>query len=226
MQSLGINIGSSSLKIVLLEDKKVKWSEVVLHEGNFYAATEEILNSHKLPADLKSLVTGTEGRFLFNISNVIEPLCIESALNQLNKNVDAVVTMGGEDLIVYTVDSENKIINNFSGSKCASGTGEFFKQQLGRMDMTLEDVEFVPDSSTVHPLSARCSVFMKSDCTHKLNKNEASKEDIVVSLSDVMATKVIDFLNRAKINKGKVLLTGGTTKNRHIVRFIKEKAPD
>ncbi len=226
MQSLGINIGSSSLKIVLLEDKKVKWSEVVLHEGNFYAAVEEILSSHNLPENLKALVTGTEGRFLFNISNVIEPLCIEAALTQLNKNVDAVVTMGGEDLIVYTVDNESRIINNFSGSKCASGTGEFFKQQLGRMNMTLEDVEFVPDSSTVHPLSARCSVFMKSDCTHKLNKNEASKEDIVVSLSDVMATKVIDFLNRAKINSGKVLLTGGTTKNRHIVRFIKEKAPD
>ncbi len=226
MQSLGINIGSSSLKVVLLENNKVKWNEVVLHEGNFYAAVEDILTSHNLPVDLKSLVTGTEGRFLFNINNVIEPLCIEAALSQLNENVDAVVTMGGEDLIVYTVDKDNKIVNNFSGSKCASGTGEFFKQQLGRMDMTLEDVEFVPDTSIVHPLSSRCSVFMKSDCTHKLNKNEATKDDIVVSLSDVMATKVIDFLHKAKINSGRVLLTGGTTKNRHIIRFIKEKAPN
>lgn len=226
MQSLGINIGSSSLKIVLLEDSTVKWSEVILHEGNFYAAVEQILSSHGLPEDIKALVTGTEGRFLFNINNVIEPLCIEATLDEINEKVDAVVTMGGEDLIVYTINSENRIVNNFSGSKCASGTGEFFKQQLGRMNMTLEDVEFVPDSSKIHPLSARCSVFMKSDCTHKLNKKEATKEDIVVSLSDVMATKVIDFLKRAKIEKGKVLLTGGTTKNRHIIRFIKEKAPD
>ncbi len=226
MQSLGINIGSSSLKIVLLEDSIEKWSEVILHEGNFYAAVEQILGLHDLPETIKTLVTGTEGRFLFNLNNVIEPLCIEAALDQINENVDAVVTMGGEDLIVYTINSENKIVNNFSGSKCASGTGEFFKQQLGRMNMTLKDVEFVPDSSTVYSLSARCSVFMKSDCTHKLNKNEASKEDIVVSLSDVMATKVIDFLKQAKIRNGKVLLTGGTTKNRHIRRFIREKAPD
>ncbi|MCF6335780.1 MAG: acyl-CoA dehydratase activase-related protein, partial [Spirochaetales bacterium] len=225
MQSLGINIGSSSLKIVLLEDSEIVWNEVVLHEGNFYAAVEQILNSHNIPHSIKALVTGTEGRFLFNINNVIEPLCIEAALNRIDEKVDAVVTMGGEDLIVYTIDSNNRIVNNFSGSKCASGTGEFFKQQLGRMDMSLEDVEFVPDSSKVHPLSARCSVFMKSDCTHKLNKNEATKEDIVVSLSDVMATKVIDFLKRAKIEKGNVLLTGGTTKNRHIVRFIKQKTP-
>ncbi len=225
MQSLGINIGSSSLKIVLLEDSGIVWSEVILHEGNFYAAVEQILNNHEIDQNTKALVTGTEGRFLFNINNVIEPLCIEAALNQTEAEVDAVVTMGGEDLIVYTINNDNRIVNNFSGSKCASGTGEFFKQQLGRMDMSLEDVEFVPDSSTVHPLSARCSVFMKSDCTHKLNKNEATKEDIVVSLSDVMATKVIDFLKRAKIEKGNVLLTGGTTKNRHIVRFIRDKAP-
>ena len=30
---------------------------------------------------------------------------------------------------------------------------------------------------------------MKSDCTHRLNKREATKDDIVLSLSDVMAVK-------------------------------------
>ena len=38
--------------------------------------------------------------------------------------------MGGEDLVVYSLDRAGKIINNFSGNKCASGTGEFLKQQL------------------------------------------------------------------------------------------------
>ncbi|MDR0731012.1 MAG: acyl-CoA dehydratase activase [Treponema sp.] len=133
--------------------------------------------------------------------------------------------MGGEDLVVYSLDASGKIINNFSGNKCASGTGEFLKQQLVRMDMTLEDIDKVPDDAKVYPLSTRCSVFMKSDCTHRLNKREATKNDIVLSLSDVMAVKVIDFLKRAKVNSGRVVLTGGITLNRHIVRFIREKAP-
>ncbi len=226
MQTLGINIGSSSLKVVLLDETKVIWSDVRFHDGDFFKTIKNILNDHDIPSGIPSLVTGTEGRFLFNINNVIEPLCIEKAIEHTGKNIDAVVTMGGEDLIVYTISDDNRIVNNFSGSKCASGTGEFFKQQLGRMDMTLDDVALVPDDSKVLALSSRCSVFMKSDCTHRLNKNEATKEDIVVSLSDVMAEKVIDFLKRARIEKGKVLLTGGTTKNRHIIRFIKAKAPD
>jgi len=45
-------------------------------------------------------------------------------------------------------------------------------------------------------LSARCSVFMKSDCTHKLNKGEATREDIALSLSKVMADKVGSFSRR------------------------------
>ncbi len=153
-------------------------------------------------------------------------MCIESALEFLHMDVDAVVTMGGEDLVVYTVDSQNKIVNNFSGSKCASGTGEFFKQQLARMDMNLDDVETVPESACSFALSSRCSVFMKSDCTHRLNKREATTADIVVSLSDVMATKVVDFLKKARILDGRVLLTGGQTRNRHIVQYMKEKVPE
>ena len=70
-----------------------------------------------------------------------------TALRAIGEKVDAVVTMGGEDLIVYTVDERCAIVNNFSGNKCASGTGEFFKQQLARMDMSLEDAAKVPAST-------------------------------------------------------------------------------
>ncbi|MDC7228013.1 MAG: acyl-CoA dehydratase activase [Spirochaetales bacterium] len=226
MQNLGINIGSSSLKLVMLDDGKVSWSSVLPHEGDFVSTLKKSLEGREIASDAKAIVTGTEGRYLFNINSTIETVCIESALNQMGDNVDAVVSMGGEDLTVYTIDENNKIINNFTGSKCASGTGEFFKQQLGRMDMVLEDVKGVNPDANVLSLSARCSVFMKSDCTHRLNKREATKDDIVLSLSDVMATKVIDFLNRARIKKGKVLLAGGLTLNQFILRFIKEKAPE
>jgi predicted CoA-substrate-specific enzyme activase len=188
-----------------------------------------LLEDGKAPEGIPALVTGNEGRFMFNVTGTLEPLCAEAALRGMSAEggvPDAIVSMGGEDLIVYRLDGAGKIINSFSGNKCASGTGEFLKQQLARMDMTLADIEKVPDTAKVHPLSTRCSVFMKSDCTHRLNKREATKDDIVLSLSDVMAVKVIDFLKRAKITRGRVVLAGGITLNRHIIRFIKEKAPE
>ena len=169
------------------------------HEGDFLDALRKTLGSYQVPDRAPSLVTGNEGRGLFALNSTIEPLCVEAALRAIGERVDAVVTMGGEDLIVYTVDERGTIVNNFSGNKCASGTGEFFRQQLARMDMTLEDAAKVGPEARVMPLSTRCSVFMKSDCTHRLNKREATKDDIVVSLSMVMATKVVDFLKRAKV---------------------------
>ncbi len=225
MHSLGINIGSSNVKVSMLEGYSILWSEVLPHDGNFPDALRRILGSRQLPSNLKAMATGTEGRHLLNINSVIEPLCIEEALKHTRHNVNAVVSLGGEDLVVYTVDENKKIITNFSGNKCASGTGEFFKQQLARMDMKLEDINTIPPESKVLKLSSRCSVFMKSDCTHRLNKGEATKGDIVLSLSDVMATKVIDFLKRARIQSGSVLLTGGVTLNKFILQFIRERLP-
>ncbi len=225
MHSLGIDIGSTSLKLVLLEGDSIIWSFTAPHEGNYQTALKNALRSRSFPQDLKSIATGTEGRLSLNVNNVIESVCIEEALRHSGLSADAVISLGGEDLIVYTVDKNNKIITSISGNKCASGTGEFFKQQLGRMNLSLEDIPGIPDDSKVCQLSSRCSVFMKSDCTHKLNKNEATKEDIVVSLSDVMATKVIDFLKRARVSSGRVLLTGGVTHNKFIIRFIKKRFP-
>ena len=186
MQSVGINIGSTSLKMALFEyddsakGGKTLWSASIPHEGDFTAATLKLLAQGNIPQGIPALVTGNEGRFLFNVSGTLEPLCVEAALRSLDLKADAVVSMGGEDLIVYSLDANGKIINNFSGNKCASGTGEFLKQQLARMDMTLENIEKVSDTAKVYPLSTRCSVFMKSDCTHKLNKREAGKDDVVL----------------------------------------------
>ncbi len=53
-------------------------------------------------------MTGNEGRGLFALNNTIEPLCIEAALRAIGEKVDAVVTMGGEDLIVYTVTNAGR----------------------------------------------------------------------------------------------------------------------
>ncbi len=226
MKTLGINIGSSSVKVVLLENKNIVLQKVLDHEGNFLETLKQLLLDNDIPVGIQSLVTGTGGRFLLRMSSVIESICIEESLKNFDYKVDAVASLGGEDFVVYTIDQDGKIITSHSGNKCASGTGEFFKQQLGRMDMTLADAHCLPEGCQVHPLSSRCSVFMKSDCTHKMNKGEATKEDIALSLSDVMSTKVVDFLKRAKIKQGKVLLAGGVTKNTYITQFVKDKLPN
>ena len=121
MDSLGINIGSSSLKIVGLEKNEIAFSSAVAHDGDFTAALQKIVKEGDLPEGTPTLVTGTEGRFLFKIDNIIEPLCIEAALDHLKLEADAVVAMGGEDLIVYAVDTRGKLSTTFPGASAPRG---------------------------------------------------------------------------------------------------------
>ena len=226
MYGLGINIGSTSVKVVLCEHRSLAWHDALPHDGNVSRTLRTLLDRHEIPAGTLAVVTGNEGRLSVSLPSVIESLCVEQVLAGLDERVDSVVSMGGEDLVVYAIGEDGAIVSTFSGNKCAAGTGEFFKQQLGRMNMTLDEVADVSPQSKTLKLSSRCSVFMKSDCTHCLNKGEATTGDIVVSLGNVMAIKVADFLKRARVTSGRVLLAGGVTRNTHLLRFLKEKLPE
>ena len=71
MKSLGINIGSTSLKMVMVEDGRSVWSAAVPHEGDFGAATRRLLNEGEVPQGIPTLVTGNEGRFLFDAAGTL-----------------------------------------------------------------------------------------------------------------------------------------------------------
>ena len=169
--TLGIDVGSTTLKLCQLDADGLARYACLAHEGDLPGTLTRLLDQLGLDRDLplQSLVTGTEGRHRIQLPDVIAAVAVEAGLRALDLSPDAVVSMGGEDLVLYTLDSKGQIANTYAGNKCASGTGEFLRQQLGRMNMRLEDVNQACHGAAVHSLSARCSVFMKSDCTHRLN---------------------------------------------------------
>jgi len=198
MKTCGINIGASSVKIVVLEDQAMVANSVRAHDGDVRTTLVTMLKDLGVQPDITTVVTGNEGRKQVAAHGVIEAMAIQEVLVRDNLACRAVVALGGEDLVVYVIDADGRVINSFSGNKCASGTGEFFKQQLKRMDLDIPEGIRLAEGAQVHKLSSRCSVFMKSDCTHKLNKGEAAKGDIVLSLSNVMAVKVMEFLKKER----------------------------
>ncbi|MEW6364055.1 MAG: acyl-CoA dehydratase activase [Acidobacteriota bacterium] len=224
-QTLGIDIGSTTLKLCLVSQNGGVAHAILAHEGDLPGTVRRLFDTLGAAPPLRGVVTGTEGRHRIDLPDVIAAVAIESGLDALGLNPRAVVSMGGEDLVVYVLDDRGRIVNTYSGNKCASGTGEFLRQQLGRMNLKLDDINEVCNGARAHRISARCSVFMKSDCTHRLNKGEVSKGDIALSLSKVMADKVAEFLTKAKISSGRVVLIGGVTKNRYLVDFIRESRP-
>lgn len=225
--SLGISLGSTSVKVCLLAEGGTDWAEVRPHNGDVRGVLRAILSARGVEPGIPTIVTGHEARRQARLGGVVKAVAFEHALAALTLDVQAIVSVGGEDLGVYTVGAGHRIQGSITGSKCAAGTGEFFVQQLRRMDLDVEAV-LRPEVFEARPrrLSSRCSVFMKSDCTHALNKGEATREDIVLSLCQVMAGKVQEYLAKARVNGGVVLLAGGAFRNPHLVRFVREQRPD
>ncbi len=86
--------------------------------------------------DLKGKYLGATGRKfrrLLATPSITEPEATEYALAFVaggDARFDAVVSAGAESFLVYQMDAKGKVSRIGSGNKCASGTGEFFLQQI------------------------------------------------------------------------------------------------
>lgn len=224
---LGIGIGASRVKIVACRDdlaeRRVFLKE---HLGNPRQVISGMLDGID-PASVAGLaVTGGDGAALFKGKKVFECEAIEESLRILNLRADAILSLGGESFVAYPLDSRGRILDYVAGNKCAAGTVEFFKQQLGRMNLTIEEGSAIAGEGKVVPLAKRCSVHCKSDCTHALNKNRCDVSDIVHTLCHNMAEKAVGLLRNYGLAKGRILLIGGASSNPVIISYIKIMLPD
>ena len=216
MKYIGVNIGALTVKLAALEGVKT-FSEVVPHQGRPLAVLEKLLTKKDF-ADADYF--GVSG----HLGHISEVAAIQRALLEVQTDFDAVVSLGGESFLVYLV-VDRTISNVLSHNKCAAGSGEFFVQQIGRMGLGMDEAIQTSFDGKVVPLAARCSVHCKSDITHKLNRNEATPEDILHTLHDSMASKVVALLEKGQSALQRVLLIGGVTRNAAMLAALREKLP-
>jgi activator of 2-hydroxyglutaryl-CoA dehydratase len=213
---VGVNIGAITVKAVALQGDDLI-SRVVTHQGRPMEALDELLLEKAFCGAHYFGVSGSRG-------HITEVAAIERALAGTRENFDAVVSLGGESFLVYLL-TDNRIANVLSHNKCAAGSGEFFVQQIGRMRLGIEEAIDRSFVGKVVPLAGRCSVHCKSDITHKLNRNEASTEDILHTLHDRMADKVLSLLEKGQRQYQRVLVIGGLSRNAAMLASLREKLP-
>ena len=227
-KSLGICAGASRITFVTLikggeKNYVLESVKSIDHKGNPKKVIEDYFSNEY--ENIPVAITGRKFKDLINAPGVPEPEAIESAFNSLGLTgkYDTLASLGGENFIVYSIDVNGHIRTVYTGNKCASGTGEFFLQQIGRMDLNVEQAVNLSSDSKPYFVSGRCSVFCKSDCTHALNKG-VPKPQVVAGLSKMIADKAIELISKQKSEN--VLLIGGVSKNNSVVNHIKERYPN
>jgi predicted CoA-substrate-specific enzyme activase len=238
LKALGLCLGASTLSIVQLEldqrrnanqDGKIKPQlleySLYSHEGDPKQTLMDAFDRLDLESFDKIAATGRKFRKFINLSSIPEPEAVEHAypyIKPLDVDCPAVVSAGGETFMVYALDRSGRISNVITGNKCASGTGEFFLQQLRRMNVSLAQVSEWAAVENAHHVSGRCSVFCKSDCTHATNKG-IPKSQVTAGLCKMMANKILELLK--KVDRKNIMVVGGTAQNQVMVEYLKQEIP-
>jgi len=230
IKSLGLCLGASTVSIVHVQGANgtgtkpsVLKTLAIPHEGNPRQTLLKALEQFDLTSYDRITATGRRFRKLLKLSSIPEPQAVEHAYGYTkpdNARCDAVVSAGGETFMVYGLGRNGQVSNVWTGNKCASGTGEFFLQQLRRMNVTLKQAEGWAASETPHKVSGRCSVFCKSDCTHATNAG-VPKSRVTAGLCQMMAGKILELLK--KVDKNNIMLAGGTAENHMMVHYLKKQ---
>jgi activator of 2-hydroxyglutaryl-CoA dehydratase len=112
------------------------------HEGDPKQTLLSALEGLDLDSFDRITATGRRFREYVNLTSIPEPEAVEYAYRFVKPSdisCPAVVSAGGETFMIYVLNRLGQISNVLTGNKCASGTGEFFLQQLRRMNVSLEE---------------------------------------------------------------------------------------
>jgi len=234
LKSLGLCLGASTVSLVHVEQDveddnryapRVVGHWLHVHEGDPKRTLRRALEAMDIGAFDRIAATGRKFRKFVNLTSVSEPEAVEHAypfVKPAGVDCPAVVSAGGETFMVYVLDRSGRIANVVTGNKCASGTGEFFLQQLRRMNVGLEDAAQWAAVEKPHHVSGRCSVFCKSDCTHATNKG-IPKAQVTAGLCQMMANKILELLK--KVERRDIMIVGGTACNRMMIEYLRREIP-
>ena len=232
MYSIGIDIGYSSVKVLLTnEEDEIKFSRYALHKGQVKNTLkdiiEELMKSFH-PQDIKfGAVTGGGTRFLSEggAAKAVNDVTavIEGALSE-NDAIGSIIDIGGESARYITgLDGSDKSrIEILMNSNCSSGTGAFLEEQMSRLNLRLTDYsELVKKAKTIPRIAGRCSVFAKTDITHHQQEGVPAP-DILLGLAYAFARNYKGTVMKKSAVKRPVLFSGGVAHNEGIITALKD----
>jgi len=223
---LGIDVGSISTNLVLLDDRKrVIAREYLMTAGRPIEAVQRGLahigEVFRGQVTVRGVGTTGSGRYLTGdfvgadtVKNEITAHARAAAF--VCPEVDTIFEIGGQDSKYISLD-HGAVVDFTMNKVCAAGTGSFLEEQAERLGVKI-DCEFGDAAlAAEHPcaLGDRCTVFVESSLNHHLQAG-VKKGDLIGGLCYSI---VQNYLSKVVENRkvGDVILfQGGTAYNRGV----------
>ena len=210
---LGIDIGSTTVKVAVIDDNnKILFADYERHYANIQETLASLLKKCKGELGELSLrpnITGSGGLTLsgyLHIPFVQEVVAVATALQDYAPRTDVAIELGGEDAkIIYFTGGIDQRMNGI----CAGGTGSFIDQMASLLQTDAAGLnEYAKNYKAIYPIAARCGVFAKSDIQPLINDG-ATREDLAASIFQAVVNQTISGLACGKPIRGNVAFLGG-----------------
>ena len=211
--SLGIDIGSTTLKIAILDPSGlVVFSDYTRHFADIQGTLAGLLEKAKDQLGeltLHPVITGSGGLTIakhLDVPFVQEVVAVATSLGDYAPQTDVAIELGGEDAkIIYFTGGVEQRMNGI----CAGGTGSFIDQMASLLKTDASGLnEYAKDYQALYPIAARCGVFAKSDIQPLINEG-ATKQDLAASIFQAVVNQTISGLACGKPIRGNVAFLGG-----------------
>lgn len=210
--SLGIDVGSTTVKVVLMQGDEIIYKKYSRHMSEVRKKTLELI-SEAAPLmggePVNVSMSGSAGLGIAEstgIPFVQEVFATGEVVKRLEPDTTAVIELGGEDAkIIFFAGGVDERMNG----SCAGGTGAFIDQMATLLDVTADEMDELSLGATrIYPIASRCGVFAKTDIQPLLNQG-ARKEDVAASIYQAVVNQTIAGLAQGRRITGKVLFLGG-----------------
>jgi len=229
--SIGIDIGSVSVKLAVIDDSgKILKSVYKRFHGRPYQTLKNILDSEFADYITQPVYLGLTGIGAKTGMKILGGQCfgeinaISTACFRITPEVITIIEMGGEDSKFIQLDPDRKVVTDFSmNNLCAAGTGSFLDQQAGRLKISIDNEfgQLALKSTNPPRIAGRCSVFAKSDMIH-LQQIATPDYDIVAGLCFAVARNFKGAIARGKKFIPPIAFLGGVAANPGVVRAFSE----
>ncbi len=212
--TLGIDIGSTTVKIAILDDgHNILFSDYKRHYANIRETLSSLLQeAYKELGNLTlhPMITGSGGLTLANHLGVPftqEVIAVATSLQELAPKTDVAIELGGEDAKIIYFEGGN--VEQRMNGICAGGTGSFIDQMASLLQTDASGLnEYAKGYQSLYTIAARCGVFAKSDIQPLINDG-ATKEDLAASIFQAVVNQTISGLACGKPIRGHVAFLGG-----------------
>ncbi len=209
---LGLDIGSTTIKVVLLDKDEIVHQEYRRHHSDISGLLNKLFDelNEKFPGiDVSVTITGSGGLSVANWLNlkfIQEVMAETEAIKKYHPETDVIIELGGEDAKITYM---HPVLEQRMNGTCAGGTGAFIDQMASLLQTDADGLNnFAKDYRSLYTIASRCGVFAKSDLQPLINEG-AAKEDLAASIYQSVVNQTIAGLACGRPIKGNIAFLGG-----------------